>query len=82
MHTPQRALEDGVSGQVTFDCLVANDGGLTDCAPTSESPAGYGFARSARGLLSYYRMAAYDQQGNPTANRRHRLTLNIGRSVD
>lgn len=77
-HTPSRALQEGVSGQVTFDCLVRNDGGFESCAFKSETPRGYQFAQLSRGLLSHYRLRPYDRDGNPVAGRRYLLTLNLG----
>lgn len=77
-YTPPRALQEGVSGQVTFDCLVGDDGGFGSCVFKSETPRGYQFAQYSRGLLGYYRLRPYDRDGNPVAGRRYMLTLNFG----
>ena len=77
-HTPPRALQEGVSGQVIFDCLVRDDGGFESCAFKSETPRGYEFAQLSRGLLGHYRLGPHDRDGNPVAGRRYLLTLNLG----
>ena len=44
---PLKALEPGVSGRATLNCLVEADGWFTDCRVESEDPIGYDFGATA-----------------------------------
>lgn len=44
---PQAALDEGLSGVASVQCLARADGRVTDCQVVEETPAGYGFGDSA-----------------------------------
>lgn len=46
----------GVTGVVRLTCSVTAEAGLTACAPSQESPGGWGFGRAALALVSDYRL--------------------------
>jgi TonB family protein len=53
---PRRALERGVSGDVTLGCTIAHDGRIA-CEVMKESPSGWGFGRAAMSLSAIMRAA-------------------------
>jgi periplasmic protein TonB len=53
---PDRAINAGVAGSASLNCLVLPSGGVTDCNVTRETPGGYGFGRAAQGLSRYFRV--------------------------
>jgi len=53
---PNRAINAGVSGSATLNCLVQANGAVTDCNVTRETPGGYGFSRAAQGLSRHFRV--------------------------
>lgn len=70
---PRRALERGVEGGVTLDCLVATSGRLA-CSVVSESPANWGFAEAALRISRDYQMVPASRDGAPT-EARHRMVI-------
>lgn len=54
---PRAAAAAGVSGAATLSCRVQANGGVTDCAVLSETPAGEGFGRAALSLSRHFRMS-------------------------
>ncbi len=53
---PNRALEAGVSGSATLNCLVQANGTVAVCDVTRETPEGQGFGRAAQQLSRYFRI--------------------------
>jgi len=75
-HFPQRALDNGQSGEVTLDCQIGGNGRL-NCSIGSESPAGYGFGRAALNISRQLRVASTLPDGSPAAGRELRLPLSF-----
>lgn len=71
---PQRAMDAGVSGRVTLDCLVDGNGSLS-CAVLSEEPPGYGFGDATIRLSRNFRMAPRTTDGRSTAGGRVRIPI-------
>lgn len=53
---PDRAINSGVAGSASLNCLVLPTGAVTDCNVSRETPGGYGFGRAAQGLSRYFRV--------------------------
>jgi protein TonB len=53
---PKRAINAGMSGSATLNCLVQANGAVTDCDLTRETPGGYGFGRAAQSLSRHFRV--------------------------
>lgn len=53
---PARAVDDGIAGSASLNCLVLPTGAVTDCNITRETPGGYGFGRAAQGLSRQFRV--------------------------
>lgn len=70
---PRRALERGVEGSVTLDCLVATSGRLA-CSVASESPVNWEFAAAALRISRDYQMVPASRDGAPT-EARHRMVI-------
>lgn len=51
---PERAIEQGLSGNATVHCRFASDGHLKTCKTVAESPRGHGFGRAAVSLSKYF----------------------------
>jgi periplasmic protein TonB len=73
---PDRALDDGRSGRVTLDCVIAGSGRL-DCSVAQESPGGYGFGEAALGISRQVRVDTDLPGGGNAAGRRLRLPLSF-----
>jgi len=71
---PDRALDDGESGNVTLDCTIGGNGRL-DCSVVSESPTGYGFGRAAMNISRQVRVDPTLPDGSPASGRRLSLPL-------
>ncbi len=68
---PWEAMQKGVAGHVTLNCVVQPDGHLGDCEVARESPKGLGFGRMA--LLSKTQVLKVETRaadGSPMAGRR------------
>lgn len=59
---PERALRMDKSGAATITCRVMDDGQLTGCFVTSETPKNYDFGEAAIELTRHFRVKT------PTAN--------------
>lgn len=70
---PQRALERGVEGSVTLDCLVNTIGALS-CQVVSENPAAWGFGQAALRISRDYQMVPATRDGIAVAAR-HRMVM-------
>ena len=53
---PARAINAGIAGSASLNCLVLPTGAVTDCNVTRETPGGYGFGRAAQGLSRQFRV--------------------------
>lgn len=53
---PRRALEAGLGGSATLDCLVQSNGSVAVCHIAGETPAGQGFGRAAQQLSRHFRI--------------------------
>jgi|SRR5579859_3965223 len=62
---PDKAIRENMGGAVTLACEVTAAGGVTACDAVSESPGGYGFAKSALSLTRYFRMKPRTEDGQP-----------------
>ena len=66
---PNRAIERGIAGSVSLNCLVEANGTVSGCAVTGETPAGQGFGRSAQQLSRYFRVSPRTVNGAPEGSR-------------
>ena len=66
---PDRALQAGVGGVVTLNCLVQPNRRVADCNVGAETPAGYGFARAAQGLTRHFLIAPRTVNGAAEGSR-------------
>jgi TonB family protein len=73
---PDRALDDGQSGNVTLDCTIGGNGRL-DCSVVSESPTGYGFGRAAMNISRQVRVDPTLPDGSSAGGRRLSLPLSF-----
>ncbi len=71
---PLRAFEEGVSGRVVLDCIVAADG-LLGCTVASHEPEGYGFDDAGMRISRYFRMTTETRQGVSTVGGRVRVPI-------
>jgi protein TonB len=53
---PRRALEAGLGGSATLDCMVQANGSVAVCHIAGETPAGQGFGRAAQQLSRHFRI--------------------------
>jgi protein TonB len=75
-HFPRRALDQGQSGRVTLDCVIAGNGRL-DCSVAQESPSGYGFGDAALNISRNARVRSMLPDGSSAAGRHLRLPLSF-----
>ncbi len=73
---PSDALDRGVSGRVTLDCVIGGSGGL-DCSVMQESPGGNGFGQAALNISRQVRVRSRLPDGSPAAGRHLRLPLSF-----
>lgn len=62
---PEAAAKGVTTGRGVARCVVAADGGMTDCTPESAEPAGLGFAESAAKLASTMKMNLWSADAEP-----------------
>lgn len=53
---PDRALQRGLAGSVTLNCMVEANGRVSGCAVSSETPGGNGFGTAAQRLARYFQI--------------------------
>jgi hypothetical protein len=73
---PDRAIDAGVSGSVTLDCIVGGGGRLA-CSVAGESPDGYGFGRAAINISRQLRVDTRLSDGSSAAGRSLILPLSF-----
>lgn len=65
---PREAYRRGVSGEAVISCVVTEQGGLNDCVPVHESPAGMGFGAAAIALTPQFMMRPATLEGEPAVS--------------
>ena len=73
---PDRAIDAGVSGSVTLDCIIGGGGRLA-CSVAGESPDGYGFGRAAINISRQLRVDTRLSDGSSAAGRNLILPLSF-----
>jgi outer membrane biosynthesis protein TonB len=63
------------SGDVTVECKVAQDGGLTSCVVVEETPQGFGFGGAGLKLAKRFKMETKTADGYPTVGGTVRIPL-------
>lgn len=66
---PDRALQRGVAGSASLNCLVEVSGRVTDCRVTGETPGGYGFGRAAQSVSRYFQISPQTVNGAAQGSR-------------
>ena len=61
---PDRALERGIGGLATLNCLVQANGRVADCRLTNETPGNQGFGRAAQGLTRHFQISPRTVDGS------------------
>jgi len=62
---PEAAAKGLTSGRGVARCRVGPDGGMVDCAPDADDPAGLGFAQAAAKLASTMKMNLWSADAGP-----------------
>lgn len=66
---PTEALRAGRGGRTVVNCLITEQGVLTDCQVVSETPEGFGFGAAAAILASQFQMKPAMRDGKVVAMR-------------
>jgi outer membrane biosynthesis protein TonB len=66
---PREAAARKVEGMTAVHCRIGDDGHLSDCRVTMETPAGFGFGQAALSLTGKYRAAELSKSGQPVAGK-------------
>ncbi|MGV9009892.1 energy transducer TonB family protein [Brevundimonas sp.] len=66
---PDRAIQRGVSGSASLNCLVEASGRVNDCRVTNETPGGYGFGRAAQSVSRYFQISPQTVNGSAQGSR-------------
>lgn len=72
---PRAAIENGVSGTASLNCLVSAAGTLSNCSVTSQTPASASFGRAASNLAQYFRMSPGTVDGHAIDGARVAFTV-------
>lgn len=67
---PAAAQSTGKSGRATLVCTVSDQGKLTDCDVTNETPTGWGFGTAALSLAPKFQMKPLAWDGSSVAGGR------------
>jgi protein TonB len=67
---PAAAATHLKNGRGILVCTVNDQGRLTDCDVTGESPTGWGFGKAILSLAGKFRMRTLDRDGSPVAGSR------------
>ncbi len=62
---PAPALDQGLGGAVTLECVVAASGQVRNCAVAAETPKGVGFGDAAKKLAPFFQMRPQTRDGAP-----------------
>ena len=62
---PEAAAKGLTSGRGVARCKVAEDGGMRDCVPDADDPAGLGFAQAAAKLAATMKMNLWSADAGP-----------------
>lgn len=71
---PRRALNQGISGYVTINCVVNDSYGL-NCDVAAETPPEMGFGAATLQIAEKFRVAPLTDGGEPTIGQRIRRTI-------
>lgn len=66
---PDRAMQRGVAGSASLNCLVESSGRVSDCRITGETPGGYGFGRAAQSVSRYFQISPQTVNGAAQGSR-------------
>lgn len=66
---PDRALERGIGGVASLNCLVQPDGQVADCRLTNETPGNQGFGRAAQSLSRHFQISPRTVDGAAVGSR-------------
>ena len=73
---PERAQRLEVEGRAVILCAVKDDGFLSDCEVTDESPEGMGFGAATLKLAPHFRMKPATIDGQPVHGASVRIPVN------
>ncbi|MCS6625631.1 energy transducer TonB [Roseibacterium beibuensis] len=66
---PDRALERGIGGVASLNCLVQPNGRVADCRLTNETPGNQGFGRAAQSLSRHFQISPRTVDGAAVGSR-------------
>ena len=72
---PDRAIDQGLTGEATLFCGVVASGKLTDCRVVSETPTGARFGDAALKLAAFFRMSPRTVDGQPVDGGLTRISI-------
>ena len=72
---PERAIDQGLTGQATLFCSVVASGKLADCRVIEETPAGARFGDAALKLAAFFRMSPRTVDGKPVDGGLTRISI-------
>lgn len=73
---PERALEEGISGEATVSCTGTAEGVVDTCSIENEHPEGYGFGQAAAQLVQSGALEP-SADGQPIGSFRIRVPFNV-----